>query len=158
IRRMADCGESVEGLIEVTQFFLDHPWPDCYARQIPVAVDTKFVERHEGILREWLDELLPASAIQSDETKFALRFRLRDGQPHRTVRILDPELQAEIGLQYDELSLPLRLLESLDLRDATVVIVENQLNLLTLPMMRRAIAIWGQGKAATLLRRLRWLE
>jgi hypothetical protein len=157
IRRIADCAEPLEGLLRVTQFFLDHPWPDCYARQIPVAVDTKFVERHETILRQWLDELLPGSAIQADESKFALRFGLRDGQPYTTLRTLDPILQSELGLPYDELSLPLRTLETLALRDATVVIVENQLNLLTLPRMTRALAFRGEGRAVTRLRRLHWL-
>jgi hypothetical protein len=51
--------DSVAGLIEVTRYFLDNPWPDCYARQIPVAVDTKFVQRNEATLRQWLDLLLP---------------------------------------------------------------------------------------------------
>ena len=157
IRSIAEFAESVEGLLQVTQFFIDHPWPDCYARQIPVAVDTKFVERHQALLREWFDELLPASAIQSDENKFALRFGLRDGQPYTTVRMLDPNLRTELGLPYDELSLPLRALEALPVCRATVVIVENQLNLLTLPQMTRALAIRGEGKAVTRLRRLKWL-
>ncbi|MGE0605933.1 MAG: Wadjet anti-phage system protein JetD domain-containing protein [Pirellulales bacterium] len=157
IRRIADCAEPLEGLLRVTQFFLEHPWPDCYARQIPVAVDTKFVERHETILRQWLDELLPGSAIQADESKFAWRFGLRDGQPYTTLRTLDPILQSELGLPYNELSLPLRTLETLALRDATVIIVENQLNLLTLPQMTRALAFRGEGRAVTRLRRLHWL-
>ena len=157
IRKTADCAESVEGLLQVTRFFLDHPWPDCYVRQIPVEVDTKFVERHQTILREWLDELLPGSAVQADETKFSLRFGLRDGQPYTTLRTLDPNLQTELGLPFDELSLPLRSLEPLRVRKATVIIVENQLNLLTVPTMNRGLAIRGEGKAVTRLRRLQWL-
>lgn len=157
IRRVATLSESVEGLIDVARFILAHPWPDCYIRQIPVAVDTKFVERHQAVLREWLDELLPASAIQTDESKFALRFGLRDGQPHTTVRILDSELQGELGMPFDEFSLPLRSLETFAVRDATAVIVENRLNLLTLPPMKRAIVVRGEGKAVTRLRRLKWL-
>lgn len=157
IRKITDCAEPLEGLIQVAEFFLHNPWPDCYARQIPVAVDTKFVERHQSVLRDWLDELLPGSAIQADETKFALRFGLRDGQPYTTLRTLDPTLQTELGLPFDELSLPLRSLESLPLRDATVIIVENQLNLLTLPTINRGLAIRGEGKAVTRLRRLQWL-
>lgn len=157
IRTIANCAEPLDGLLQVTEFFRQHPWPDCYARQIPVAVDTKFVERHQSILRQWLDQLLPASAIQADETKFALRFGLRDGQPYTTVRTLDPQLQQQIGFPFDELSLPLRTLETLPIQSATVIIVENQLNLLTLPPLPRALAIRGEGRAVTRLRRLRWL-
>jgi hypothetical protein len=157
VRELAEITEPLDGLIQVTRFFLDNPWPDCYARQIPVATDTKFVERHQSVLRQWLDALLPSSAIQPDETKFALRYGLRDGQPHTTIRTLDLELQAELGLPFDELSLPLRHLATLPVNDATVVIVENRLNLLTLPPMIRGIAIRGEGKAVTRLARLTWL-
>jgi hypothetical protein len=38
-----------------------------------------------------------------------------------------------------------------------VVIVENQLNLLTLPRMSRGLAIRGEGRAVTRLRQLQWL-
>jgi hypothetical protein len=157
IHTLANSAEALDGLLQVTEFFLEHPWPDCYARQIPVPVDTKFVGQHQAILRQWLDQLLPGSAIQSDETKFALRFGLRDGQPHTTVRTLDPDLQRQIGFPFDELSLPLRTLETLPIRGATVVIVENQLNLLTLPSMPRTLAMRGEGRAVTRLRRLNWL-
>jgi hypothetical protein len=157
VRELAEIAEPLDGLIQVARFFLDNPWPDCYARQIPVATDTKFVERHQSVLRQWLDELLPASAIQPCEAKFALRFGLRDGQPHTTIRTLDAELQSELGLPFDELSLPLWHLATLEVKDATVVIVENRLNLLTLPPMIRGIAIRGEGKAVTRLARLTWL-
>ena len=157
IRSIANCAEPLDGLLEMTEFFLQHPWPDCYARQIPVTVDTKFVERHQAILRQWLDQLLPASAIQADETKFTLRFGLRDGQPHTTVRTLDPLLQQQLGFPFDELSLPLRTLETLSIQGATVIIVENQLNLLTCPPIPRTLTIRGEGRAVTRLRRLDWL-
>lgn len=158
VRRIADYSEYLDGLILVAKFFMEHPWPDCYARQIPVPVDTKFVDRHRAILREWLDELLDASAVQSDESRFELRFGLRDGQPYTTIRVLDTDIQAELGLPFEELSLPLRSLESLAIRDKTVVIVENQLNLLTLPRMKDTLAIRGEGKAVTRLHRLKWLS
>lgn len=157
IRTTHRLAESIDGLIEVARYFRDHPWPDCYARQIPVAVDTKFIERHRNLLRAWLDLLLPASAIDTGETKFALRFGLRDGQQHTAVRTLDPQLQAELALPFDELSLPLRSLARLPVRSATVLIVENRLNLLTLPPLPRGLGICGGGNAVTLLRKLAWL-
>ncbi len=47
--------DSIEGLICIAKYFLDNPCPDCYARQIPVPVDTKFIDRHQAVLRHWLD-------------------------------------------------------------------------------------------------------
>jgi hypothetical protein len=157
IRTIHRLARPLEGLVEIARFFVNRPWPDCYARQIPVAVDTKFVERHHSVLRQWLDLLIPASAIQADESKFALRFGLRDGQPHTTVRILDVKLQRELQLPFDEFSVPLRILTTLPVRNATVFIVENRLNLLTLPPFKRGIAIRGEGKAVTRLAKLTWL-
>lgn len=150
--------EPLEGLIAVTQFFVAHPWPDCYARQIPVKVDTKFIERHSGVLREWLDRLLPRSAIAPHEKKFARRFGLRDGQPHRAIRLLDPDLAAELGLPFDELSLPMRSIAPLPVKNATVVVVENNLNLLTLPPMKRGLAIRGAGSNVSRLHQIEWLH
>lgn len=158
VRSPARLADSLEGLIAVTKFFIAHPWPDCFARQIPVKVDTKFVERHQALLRQWLDVLLPASAIDVNETKFSRRFGLRDGQPHRGIRILDQGLLPELDLPGDELSLPLRSLAKLPVRETTIVVVENRLNLLTLPALKRTLGIRGEGKAVTRLHRLTWLH
>ena len=157
VRSLAALSESVGGLIRVAQYFVQNPWPDCYARQIPVRVDTKFVQRHGKILRQWLDELLPASAIDVNEKKFARRFGLRDGEPHRGIRLLDPELQLEVGLRYGELSLPLRSIAELPVTAATVFIVENDLNLVTMPAFPRGIGIRGEGNSVNRLERVNWL-
>jgi hypothetical protein len=158
VRSLAGFADSIDGLIDVTRYFLEHPWPDCFARQIPVHVDTKFVDRHQAVLRQWLDILLPPSAINVNETRFSERFGLRDGQQHRAIRILDDVLLRELNLPVDELSLPLRSLATLPVRDATVIVVENRLNLFTLPRLPRTIGIEGEGKAVTRLEQLRWLH
>jgi hypothetical protein len=121
-------------------------------------VDTKFIQRHQATLRQWLDLLLPASAIDVNETRFARRFGLRDGQEHRAIRILDLQLREELGLPFDELSLPLRSAATLPVKNATVIIVENNLNLLTLPRIPRGLGIRGEGNSVNRLEQLRWLE
>jgi len=148
---------SIDGLVQVARFFVQNPMPDCYIRQIPVPVDTKFVERHRATLRQWLDILLPPSAIDVNETTFARRFGLRDGQPHRAIRLLDPMLQDELHLPFDEFSLPIRLIAALPVSGVTVFVVENSLNLLTLPDFPRGIAIRGEGNAVNRLERISWL-
>ena len=158
VRTLHQHATAIEGLIEVAQYFLEHPWPDCYARQIPVAVDTKFIGNHRPVLRQWLDLLLPASAIDVNESAFARRFGLRDGQLHRSIRLLDPQLQQELGLPFEELSLPLRTLADLPVQSATILVVENDLNLLTLPLMTRGLGIRGVGDSVTRLEGLCWLE
>lgn len=157
VRTLSGLADTIDGLIAVTEHFLQNPWPDCYARQFPVSVDTKFIERNHSVLRQWLDILLPASAIDVNETRFPNRFGLRDSQQHRAIRVLDHGLLQELGLPFDELSLPVRSLARLCVRNVTVIIVENRLNLFTLPCLPRTIGIEGEGRAVTRLERLKWL-
>lgn len=158
VSQLHTLADSIEGLIRVTDYFMRNPWPDCYARQLPVPVDTKFVSRNTTTLRQWFDLLLPASSIDVNESKFERRFGLRDGRPHRAIRVLDPELLVELRIPFDELSLPLALIAKLPVKGATVFIVENDLNLLTLPGFPRGIAIRGEGNAVNRLEVIHWLQ
>tara|TARA_R110001592_G_scaffold176503_4_gene416430 strand:+ start:169316 stop:170491 length:1176 start_codon:yes stop_codon:yes gene_type:complete len=158
VTKIAKLVDSVDGLIQVAQYLIAHPMPDCYIRQLQVPVDTKFVERHEATLRQWLDKLLPASGININETRLARRYGFRDGQTHHSLRLLDPVLCEELNLPFDELSLPLRYLKSLNVRNCYIFIVENNLNLLTLPPFLRGLAIRGEGNAVTRLEELSWLN
>lgn len=158
INTLGALGDRIDNLIQVTQFFRENNWPDCYARQIPVSVDTKFVERNTSVLRQWLDLLLPDTAIDPNETKFARRFGLRDGQQHRAIRLLDQNLASELRLPFDELSLPLRSIAQLQAHDVQVFIVENDLNLLTLPHIPRGLALRGEGNAVNRLESVIWLH
>lgn len=149
---------SIEELIQVAHYFIENPLPDCYIRQIPVPVDTKFVENHQSILMDWLDILLPASAINVNESKFSRRFGLRDGQTHHALRLLDAGLKSELDLPFEELSLPLRSLAMVPVKNMNVFIVENNLSLVTLPEFKKGIAIRGEGNAVSRLESLTWLN
>ena len=150
--------DSPDGLIAIAKFFINNPWPNCYARQIPVPVDTKFVMRNRSILRQWFDILLPPTAIDVNEKTLARRFGLRDGEPHRGIRLLDPRLSSISGLPFGELSLPLRSIAELQMKDVAVFIVENDLNLLTMPLFENGIGIRGEGNAVNRLERVKWLH
>ncbi len=158
VKSLHNFHESLDGLLAVTNFFLQNPWPDCYARQIPVEVDTKFISRNSRVLKQWLDLLLPDTAIDPSESKFAHRFGLRDLQTHRGIRFLDEALMREVGLSHDEMSLPIRSLTRLGVTNATIFVVENRLNLLTLPDFSRGIGIEGAGNAVNRLEGIKWLN
>jgi len=144
-------------ILAVAGYFLEHPRPDCFARELPISVDTKFIERNAKILREWLDCLLPPSAIDVNESKFARRFGLRDGEQQYLVRVLDPNLRGELALPFDEFSAPLRSLNALPVSQTTVIIVENKVNLLTLPPRPRTLGMGGVGNGVNQVARLPWL-
>jgi len=49
-------------LVQVCRYFLAHPRPHRYLRELPIPIHTKFIEGHKGILRRLLDALLPVAA------------------------------------------------------------------------------------------------
>jgi hypothetical protein len=159
-QKLIDAGAQVEGLLQVVAFFREHPRPDRFARELPIPVDTKFIERHQALLQEWLDILLPPSAIRADETQFELRYGLRYVEPHLYVRLLDPCLKSELGLPCSELSLPLHTLARLEVRDAAAFVVENKVNLLTLPPDTPLHRFWrlGSGGHTIAPRALAWVN
>lgn len=153
-----ECADELEGLLHVIRYFRDNPRPNRFARELPIPVDTKFIERHERVLREWFDIVLPPDAIHAGEVHFGRRYGLMYTEPHWLVRLLDPALHAKSGFPCCEFSIPLATLASLRFTDVSVFIVENKVNLLTLPPMRNAMALGGVGRAATELRQVGWLR
>jgi hypothetical protein len=155
---VVEAASELEGLIHVVQYFGDHPRPNCFARELPIPVDTKFIGRHEGLLCEWLDIVLPPHTIRADEDHFERRYGLRYAEPHLHVRLLDKVLEQELGFPCPEFSLPLHTLAALPVRRASVVIVENKVNLLTLPLLPRVIGLGGLGAGVNILRYVPWLK
>ncbi len=147
-------------LLLVTQYLLDHPRPDCFAREIPLPVSTKVIEENKKLLSAWLDLLLPVDQIdfRFDRDNFEARYGLRYVRHHILLRVLDAELQAQLGLPFPELSLPAEFVNRLRPSKPIVFVVENKVNLLTLPRVNRGIAIGGLGKAISLLRDITWLK
>jgi hypothetical protein len=157
LRTIISVQDDLPGLIAVARYFQENPRPNRFVRELPVSVDTKFIERRQAILRQWLDRLLPSHAIISDEEHFERRFGLRYAEPDLFLRFLDPMLQESLGFPCTMLSLPLSALMSLDVQDTKVIIVENRVNLMTLPDVRGFLGLGGLGRAVTLLRYVPWL-
>ena len=157
VRTIVAASHELDGLVAVLRYFLANPRPGCFARELPIPIDTKFVERNQSLLRQWFDLVLPAHAIRADEDRFELRYGLRYAEPEVFVRFLDRALQQELGFPVETLSLPLHALARLPVRDARVVVVENRVNVLTMPSLRRTIVIGGLGNASSLLRHVSWL-
>jgi hypothetical protein len=96
--------------------------------------------------------------MRADEEHFERRYGLRYTEPHVLVRFLDPKIQSGAGYPCEELSLPLRELDRLSCPIKLALIVENKVNLLTLPPVNGAIALGGLGNGVTLLRDIHWLQ
>lgn len=153
---LIEVAPSLDGLLHVLRYFRANPRPNRFARELPLPVDTKFIERHERVLSEWLDLVMPES-VHSHETHFARRFGLLYPEMHVIVRFLDPHLQREMTCPWPELSLPISALAKLPIGSAEVIIVENKVNLLTLPPRLRTLGLGALGRAVSELRYIPWL-
>jgi hypothetical protein len=144
-------------LLTVCRYFLEHPRPGLYIRELPINVHTKFVEVHTGILRELLEELLPDEAIVSDALTFQQRFGLREEEPLIHARFLDDQLCKLYGIPLNELLAPRSQFARLDMRGQRCIITENKMTFLTLPTLPSTFALLGGGFKVGGLAALPWL-
>lgn len=157
-RDLIDAASDLDGLIQVVDYFVQNPRPERFARELPLSVDTKFIERNRRILRWWLDLILSPHSIRADEEHFDRRFGLRYSEPLVFVRFLDDVTQTGAASPWSECAIPLHSLASQPIIVDHVLIVENKVNLLTLPQIQRTIAMGGLGNGVTDLRYVTWLS
>lgn len=155
---VVEAAPEMESLVQVLDYFVAHPRPDRFARELPLPVDTKFIERNHRILRSWLDLVLPPHAIRADEEHFDRRFGLRYAEALIFVRFLDGAAQQRAASPWSECAVPLHTLAAQPMDVERVLIVENKVNLLTLPPVAGAIAMGGLGNGVTDLRYATWLS
>jgi hypothetical protein len=156
-KKIIDQHGSWPGLLAVCQYFLDHPQPQHYIRELAINVDTKFIERHAGILRELLEHILPQEAIVQNAITFQQRFGLREEEIKVHMRFLDDQLSKHYGLAINELSIPHSQCAALPLAGQQCVITENKMTFLTLPPLPDTFAIFGAGFRVGSLSTISWL-
>ena len=151
-----------EKLLDVVVWMEEHPRPGLYVRQMDIpGVHTKFIEKHRGLLSELLDCVLPATAIDEDETGVR-RFEHRYGFRARPERIRFRMLDASCG------DFGLRPLADIETDAATFAelqpgvsqafITENEINFLAFPEVPESMVIFGAGYGFATLGKACWLE
>lgn len=143
-------------LLTIARYFVEHPRPNLYVRELPLPVHTKFVENHAGILRKMLDFLLAEEAIDDSSSEFAKRFGLKYDEPLVRMRLLDSTVAR--SWPADDISIPVSAAAGLGLEGSGVVITENKMTFLTLPSLKGGLAICGDGFKIELLRTVEWLR
>ncbi len=156
-RKILDHLDQWEHIIAVLHFFQSNPRPRMYARELPIKVHTKFVEKHKAILRELLTILIPEHINRDGET-FAEQFSLLTAPPLVRLRQLDNTVDKDIFHLANDLALPLDAFNRLTPQAQTVVITENQMTFLTLPPLENTIAIYGGGFRVEILKKTAWLK
>jgi hypothetical protein len=127
--------------------------PGMYLRQVDVpGVDTKFIERHKGVLTDLLNQQLDAARIDQETRDFEARFRFRRKPAYVRFRC---ERLGESG--FTELSVRADELTAAPLGTTRAYIVENEITYLAFPLAPDAIVILGGGYAVPVLQSLAWL-
>ena len=148
-------------LLNICHYFVAYPKPNLYLRELDIeGVDSKFIEQHKRILDILLEVVLELQFYDSSIRKishygFEKKYGLKYDLPLIRFRILDSSLYIQ-GL--DDLSLPLKLFECLDLKCHDVYITENKINGLTFPKRKSAIVIFGLGYGIESLKEIEWLK
>lgn len=157
--RIIEYHDKWKSIILVCKYFLSNPRPARYIRELPIEVDTKFIEQHDNILRSLLDALLPAEAINGEFTNFERRYGLRFEEPLIRFRLLDDQLEWKFTLPLNDLSLPLSQFAKFSILEGQhCIIVENKTTFLCLPRFPKTFAIWGKGFDVAKLKNVAWLH
>lgn len=157
-RLLVEEGAHWVDLLKVCTYFVNHPCPDLYIRELPIEVHTKFIEQHVRILQSLLSFLLPPEAIRMEGKTFCSRFYLKEAEPVIRFRLLDIEMSRSSFQCVDDLSVPVSQFARLHLPCKTIFMVENLMTFLTFPPMPASLVIWGKGFQVEVLKDCRWLN
>lgn len=144
-------------LLKVCTYFRGNPKPQLFIRELPIQVDTKFIERNKGIIKELLDIII-AKSVNPDETRFETHFNLRYDEPVVRFRVLDKAMSQVLFSGIDDLSVPINQFHEVEIPVEVVYIVENKMNMLTFPPIQKSIVVWGHGFGVDLLKDVMWLR
>ena len=147
-------------LLKVCAYFKENPTPHLYIRELPIQVHSKFIETHQGIIKELL-EILIKDYVNWEENHFTKRFNLKQAEALIRFRILDIHISQQYFNGLEDLSIPLSAFEQLNLPIKNILIVENKTSLytaLTLPKITNTLVIFGSGFAANNLKNATWLN
>ncbi len=148
-----------DDLITVCSYFLAHPRPDCYGRELPLPISTKFIAENRAILGEMLETILQPAHIVPDAATFEERFGLQAEEPGIRIRVLDPTVAPELWpTLLRDLTIPRSDFARLNWPAARVLVVENRLTFVTLPAIPETLGVWGAGHAVDLLTAADWLQ
>jgi hypothetical protein len=139
-------------LLMVCAYFLRHPRPGCYPRELPLPIGTKFIGDHERILDEMLTAVLPSTSVEASGSTFEERFGLRAAEATIRLRMLDAAaVPAEWPQPLNDVAVPRSTFAELRLPARRALIVENKFTFLTLPSLTSTFALFGAGNAVALL-------
>lgn len=126
--------------------------PGMYLRQIDApGVDTKFIERHKGVLTELLDAQLDPSRVMVGAPDFAGRYGFLRRPGYVRFRVAG-------GYRgFSELSVRAGEFTGAPSGVSRAYVIENEITYLAFPVPDAAMVIFGGGYAVPVLESLGWL-
>lgn len=155
-RAIRDIGIHASKIILVIRWFEEHPDHYLYIRQLDIeGVDTKFIEKHQTVLGELMEILLPSTNFDLCQKKFEDKFRLRKKPMMIRFRILDEE---NLIWTFRDMMIPLEEFQAWENNIERVFFTENEINFLSFPSLKNSIVIFGKGYGIKLLCDIQWLK
>jgi hypothetical protein len=126
--------------------------PGMYLRQVDApGVDTKFIERHRGVLAELLDAQLDPSRVAADAPDFAGRYGFLRRPAYVRFRV------AGAFRGFSELSARAEEFTTAPPGIRRAYMIENEITYLAFPVPTAAMVVFGGGYAVPVLEPLGWL-
>jgi hypothetical protein len=154
-------------IVGVVRWIDQRQRPGMYLRQVDVpGVDTKFIERHRGVLADLLDLQLDGDRVDAEvpQSDFAGRYGFRKKPEYVRFRIFSDRhasgssstpMTWRHGLS--ELSVRAEEFTVAPPGIVRVYVVENEITYLAFPAAEGAMVIFGRGYAVPTLESLAWL-
>jgi hypothetical protein len=157
--------ENWEAILKVIHYFIQHPKPNCYWRQLKIDVDLAQLEPFKPLIGELLDFILPPNLINSNENQFELRFNLLYDEPVIRLRFLDnspflppPDLSGQALSIGSDFSLPLsKIANWTDIPCNTVFLITDKDVFLSFPKLDNCVAIYWEN-TIDVLAKINWLN
>jgi hypothetical protein len=143
------------GITQVVAYFIQNPKPWVYPRELPLGLQTKFLEQNYGPVIEILAQVAPGN-LNEPFTSWQDRLGLRSSSELVEGRFLDPALAPHLPRH---LIAPVKEWNRCAFTDPIwVLITENRTSLLTLPELPGCLALLGKGYAVTRLAKIEKLH
>ena len=154
--RVIGIGNECDKVLQVLAWFEKNPNSGLYLRQVDIhGVDTKFIEKRIGLIKELLNIILPTEAINQCGTSFQERFGLNSEPKMIRFRILDDNWKIE---GFEDLTVPVDQLGDFNAPVTRVFITENKTNFLCFPKVKDACVIFGGGYGVDICKEVPWLQ
>lgn len=157
--KLIEHGDGWDRILAVLRWFVAHPWPGMYLRQLDTeGVDTKFIEARRGLFTELLDQVLPEEYIDTGAVglrQFESRYGLLSKPTQIRFRLLD-ENHFIGGLS--DLTVPVSQFIAMRSKVERVFVTENEINALAFPPVPSSMVVFGGGYGIERLAQADWLR